>query len=1718
MLHLSPAPDATGVFTRTLAWLHHRNRLHSATQCLAANPPTASRHGCRVSPVAAASGRSRGRPATHLSTRAFLAAPTVPLPGPSLSAYANLSDALLHEEGLEGPAWPVPDPQPTPAPSQHPAQPERLPRPQPLHTARSTPHAAYTLPSTARSLFSPAPGPGPAPGPTAASGRPPAPNPAGTRTAALPPGPKGATPRPGLHPSAALSAAIREADSLEALADLFLGPERGPSPTLPSPSPSHSPHAGPGPLHTLPHESPDHGSGAAGAGPHAGPTPPSQGGAVAGSGAGAGGWRWGTGHVSAALARLPHTRELQGTAAPRLAGPRAEALLEGLLARFERHRRAGLYGTRELSSATWVLGKLGRCERSAQVRELAANMLALHRRHTRVLARAEAKAAAGVKRAGGAAGAQAGEQAGAQVDRGAAPRHESSPGAAGAAGGAQGTTAGLLATGAMLGVPAEADALAEADARAPGLTGGCSHQDLSNMALGLAKTGVTDPALWRQLAEAAEPELRRLPTQELANLVWSLAQAHRAHCRASRWAPGVGDTAASGCGLDATVAPASASGSASASAPAAGASTAEGGVDTGRDAGSSARTPVGAGSGSPLLHPDWRPWLGPLLERRLAPIARARLRRLTGQQAANTAWALAALGHADVSTVAALAAEAEARARGLAPQAVCQLAWAMATMVRRLRAAAGGPHGAAVAASGATLVAPESRAGGAGGEPGSAAPLPSAAATVHGVDASAAAGAGGAVSPRQLAQLLDALGPACRALGIAAAARMRRFSPQGLSNLLWSLRELRYPARRRLLELAAAEAVVRVDALPPLALATLTEAWACVGLYHPGLFAAVGPAAVRRLDEFSSKTLVRLVCAYGRVGHVDRRLFAAVAAALTAAPGADRGAGAALEQAAAAQVGVAHAASRPGVLQGLDELSYDDLYGLACAYGTCGAGSAPWFLDELLARLAPLASPPMDAVAAIAAATAPDNRQRRGKGNAVEPLAVAAAAAAAAVGQPRLGPTEALKLAAALAAGGFRPAPASAGSSVDPSAASGAAAAGTVRSLRRLLLPQPAALSAPDAVTAVWALMRLGVAGPAAAMRLAERLCRGGGGLAALQAFARSPVAAADPRLLPRLVWVLGKGAAGAASGVVRSADGAAVASSAAAAAAASELAAAMLAVAGVVMMERDEPPPPDVLAALAESMAAVLAAAPPPPAASTPANGAAAAAAALYGSLHGAFLEVVDAALRRATAAAASEHAHGPAAAAAAARMGRRAPPPPSQSPSATSALAPRHVAAVAHAVCDSGMAGRQPLLRSAVARCVVLALTPPPSGASAAPSMLPPSTDDVARLLAAAARLELYDNPAAAPVLRTAAARLTSLGALPAPPPAAAAEPSTPPAAARRGRVPGVGAPDRPLCPVSGGCLLELLEHCRAALARIDAAASTAYARGAGGGGGGSGGAVVAALARWAELQATPESPWLLRHERAGVLAGGEAGMGMGPPAAASGPRLAAPAAADANGGSMTGPGAVSPGAAAGSEPQPLLTASAEQGRHEVQADSGQLNGIAVSALVHQTEVHMASLLGRSLQVCPCESESSAPQAGAGREPQASGGGEDAPTHCHHHTGPSERKRPRGRSSDGGRRRHSASAARLAAAAAVTDAWGPRSPLESWDEGEEEDGVVSAAGRSTRASAGAGGMSSSAGAGAGDRQPPVVVVVVGPDGRRASVLLQPPGAPRLAGAPGRC
>ncbi|KAG2452851.1 hypothetical protein HYH02_002196 [Chlamydomonas schloesseri] len=940
---------------------------------------------------------------------------------------------------------------------------------------------------------------------------------------------------------------------------------------------------------------------------------------------------------------------------------RHEALLAALLADFRAHMEAGAYGSRELSSCAWVLGRLGRRERAGLVEELVSRMLP-----------AATTAAAGR------------EEEQQQEEEDGMPNHADGVQVVGAAGQAPGASSLPMTV-----------------------------LDLSNAALGMARVGVTRLELWQRLAAAAAPRLRQFGTQELANLAWSFAQAHRAAARleptSSRHAPkqqAEDEHLSAASGLS--------------------------------------PTPPHA------HHPKWAPWLQPFVEEVVADRAQRVLRRCTAQEAANLAWALATLGHADARTVQVVAVEAEARTASLTPQAVSMMAWALATMVARM------------SGDGNTSHTRDSVQDSSSNEPCSA----------DGGNQGKSVGTAKQPSPAEQASIARAAASkAATALAGVAKGRIWCYSAQGLSNLLWALRGLGCPARKSLLTAAAREAVVRLqDQLSPLGLATLLGEWAAAGLYHPGLFAAAAPLASERLADFRPATLVRLLTAFGAAGCCERQLFLSAADMLL-------GSGSKGVDAAAAWRAPS---GRP-----LDGLSRGECFQLVCAYGQVGV-HVPQLVDAALERMA---------VRPLTSKQPPSTTQPGQQPDVLE-----------------LPPRTACRLAAALALLGHRPAYEAAAALGDGGAgspAAGQALRGVMLGLRRSLLPALPALEPMAAVTAVWALMRLELAGPAAAVRLGELLVRrcgsapsaaaaaptGGGWVAggsavrgalaaAVAALTRTAAASGDGRALARLVWVLGRGAAAALQQQKQLDSGPADArprlngaDPQQAAGAARELSSGLVAAVMVLVEERPEAlvRAPETLAAAATALSDVLAAATPsasPTARARSWGGAAASASASgpavpYDDLREALVELCETALRRAGAASAAP-AHGSVAAWRGAQQQRLQLQARQQlhQQQPQQALSGSCLAEVAQAVCASGLAEQEPLLRQALARAVARALTSQveaAAGRAAAARTAAPAdvrVGDVAALLAAAARLQLLGQPSALPVLRAATQLLVAAG----------------------------------------------------------------------------------------------------------------------------------------------------------------------------------------------------------------------------------------------------------------------------------------------------------------------------------------------------------------------
>ncbi|GIL69491.1 hypothetical protein Vretimale_13596 [Volvox reticuliferus] len=1161
-----------------------------------------------------------------------------------------------------------------------------------------------------------------------------------------------------------------------------------------------------------------------------------------------------SGHVSAALVRLPHAAGLRRTRTPRLRELRHEALLQQLLVRFEIHRAAGEYGTRDLSSCAWVLGTLGRRDCGALVSELAEHMLALRQQYLR---QREA-AAEWIKEPRNKGSAAMATKFGKGWKGDWQPSGEVSPLLVGTTRGSDATaspTKMLAVTATVVAVP-------------PGRASDCTPLDLSNMALGMAKAGVTSPHLWKDLAAAAAAKkLQGFGTQETANFAWSLAHGHREFCR--------GDVGAAPRPYRAQEA-ADASGSAGASANATDARVTDcindqwqGFVPWPGGCSGAMVTP----SATRVLHPSWLPWARDFVEEVLAPRVRCMLRFYTTQQAANAAWALATLGHADSRTLGAVAAIASALAEGsmravagpaaaatavdgqmyaaagpvaatrvvtaaadwpaqkgqrLTPQSVCMFVWAMATMVSTMRTSGDGTAAISSTSRISTHLSSNSSSSSinnrAGSSRSSVEHITDSIITTHSRDTRLDKGPKQSISesryslppapapvpplpdpppePAPLYQPLQtrpstAIHPrALLALTRVASAHITRFSAQGLANLMWGLGVLGFQSPRELRQLAAREALLRLTELKPLGMATLLEDWARARRHHPELFAAAASLMTAKLYE----------CGCSPGGDVQPRTLARLLRAYGAVGHANRRL---FQMAAAALVPLQATATAPirGTLQGtavsapLDELSPGELYQLVCAYGRVGV-HAPWLMDEVLARLGPVLTV---------------TRLRDGAGG-----------GSSAFGPP---PCAAGRLLCGLAVLGHRPAAivmhgahADGGDNMDAATASAAMAA--FRVLRRSVLTGICVMTSRHALAAVWALVRLRAAGAPEVLQMAQLLVRraapGADNLAVgLAAVARTTAVSGNPVMLTRFVWVLGRGAAAAAADAerLRGIDSDAAAAEADAATAVFEkLSGGLLAIASALLggkenEERDGTGAVtlhgDVIVALSEAIAAILAQ--KTRSGATAGEGAAPPSMLrLYNQLSRYFLTLVDLALRCCGTAAGPQLLPGQ--------------------------LTPRALADLVHAVYDSGVAATHPAVRVAAARQVLFRLQAVcfhnagmatglgmaahrgrsytrqpqwPHVQSHRHQQLPAklSVNDLAQLLAAAARMELFDHPRAQPMLRDAARELMDHSAL------SGKGTATPDDGAATSGGAAVGAKDlhrASLSPVGLAALQELIRHC--------------------------------------------------------------------------------------------------------------------------------------------------------------------------------------------------------------------------------------------------------------------------------------------------------------------
>ncbi|GFR46759.1 hypothetical protein Agub_g8385 [Astrephomene gubernaculifera] len=967
--------------------------------------------------------------------------------------------------------------------------------------------------------------------------------------------------------------------------------------------------------------------------------------------------------------------------------------------------------------------------------------------------------------------------------------------------------------------------------------------------------------------------------------------------------------------------------------------------------------------GSVHLHPDWQPWLGPFVEQLLAPRVQRTLRRFGGKEAPIMVWALARLGHADPRTVSLVAREVEAREQGVTAQGYCLLTWSMATMVLACRRGADGGSGGRSRSGSGDGRSSSNGSGGANGSSESSACSGSQASSSQGakrgrrkisnnssssdssVSSSANIGAGHAHASRTAAQSPTAVTPGdtqpqqqqgqqqshrqdhaplvskavLRCLALATARSIWRFSPQGLANMLWGLRVLGLPSWRKLLSLAARVALVRLEEVQPLGLATLLEEWVRAGLYHPALFAAAAAATRERLREFRPHTLVRVLSACGAVRHADRQLFAAAAEALIPAS---------RLSSAEAEAADAHRGMP------LDELSPASLLQLAYAYGQAGV-HAPRLFSALLVRLAP--------------------------------------AVLASVNTRSMSPDAACRLAFAMAAMGYRLPSALLSKRYlgrfPESASTMSAPNAILLALRRRLLVSLPALIPAQAVTAVWALIRTGAVSPEpAALRLGEFLSYSvpqaaavaatGGLAAALPAAVRSKALSTRTQAQARLLWVLGRGAAAAlakardlenlhrtrsqpateglrnpaaAATTERPADGV-VTACMAASKAARELTGGLLAVAGVLLQEgsgRASCLDGEVLAELVAALAAVLAAEAPSSAWGD--AGVNESHAALRREVYGLLLDVAAQALRRTFAAAAAAAAAIEVPRASSATSAAAAPATPRAASAAADrnrivarpapGLSYRQLASVIDALYDSKVLYEHPPMRAAAARTLMRTLqvgmasvgmpgaasssqapspqqhqqpsssprsSQPPrevgSSASLGASMQhqppqplpplplppPPSADDIAALLASAARLELFSHPAALPLLRAATRML--LGATTCSTNGSNNISSSSTVLESSSSCSGADASWAPpgaagaAAPVTPAVLSDLLRYCRPAAVGDPSGTPV----------GGDGGALQAALYDWAVRQAVRVRRWLPKAVRVRVVA--DAGVSGG------------------------------------------------------------------------------------------------------------------------------------------------------------------------------------------------------------------------------------------------
>lgn len=676
--------------------------------------------------------------------------------------------------------------------------------------------------------------------------------------------------------------------------------------------------------------------------------------------------------VAAALGRLPHTHEAQQLGQSQPLPLRHVPLLDSLLADFEHYRQLGRYGSREVSSCVWVLGKLLR--RQGYARQLVAELLVLPPPPQAPPHGSSIGGPAGGARPadGGRAAAPAGDGGGAlggapglvactcgshRVDwdrpRPCSCTGGARPGSSLPATAAAGVTldqgaAPCSSSRCVAGTAAQPAADAAAAASVAHLAAAAAHAgdwgpggpssrhrprghggsapapnptDLANIAHGLARLAIPDPRLWQAVAEAALPQLASFQPQELASLLWGLAHALRLSRYSGRLplgacsSDGGEEQPSSGKAAEPQV-----GAGARRSAPKAAWPKHRDGLrlrlraSNGWAAGPAGQAAASAAAAGGLQR--WG-WVAAFVSHAAAAVA-ACLPALSSQQLANTSWALATLAShgrplgvaVEPPVLLALASDVARRRQGLSPAAVSQVAWALGVLQPP-------PPAAQVAAS---------------------------------------------------------------ALAYNAVRCGRRFTPQGLSNTVWGLHAL--GLRDRFAAYCLTRGSVRQLAqLHPLGLATVLTALASWRLFSRQLFTAAAGAALARLDAFAPATLARLLCALGSfnwAGPAHAQLFRQAAVPLL--------------------LGVASGRTPSGLRlpPSVCAIPPPLCLGLACAYARFGV-HAPPLMDRLLDGLhAPLAAqqvPPASQLQLLLALAALGHRQPAGA-----PAATAAAPPAPAAG------------------------------------------------------------------------------------------------------------------------------------------------------------------------------------------------------------------------------------------------------------------------------------------------------------------------------------------------------------------------------------------------------------------------------------------------------------------------------------------------------------------------------------------------------------------------------------------------------------------------------------------------------------------------------------------------------------------------------------------------